>query len=62
MLVRMRLDKVYKRYAAVAELVDAADLGSSESIVICKKPQNSNLYPTSKIVTEVLSRLLRADN
>jgi len=48
------MDKGLKSCAAVAELVDAPDLGSRESIVILKKPQNSNLYPTLKIVTALL--------
>lgn len=48
------MDKGLKSFAAVAELVDASDLGYGDSIVITKKPQNSNLYPTLKIVTEVL--------
>ena len=48
------MDKGLKSFAAVTELVDVPDLGSSDSIVITKKPQTSNLYPTLKIVTGLL--------
>jgi hypothetical protein len=48
------MDKGLKSFAAVVKLVDTPDLGTGDSIVITKKPQNSNLYPTLKIVTEVL--------
>lgn len=48
------MDKGLKSFAAVEKLVDSPDLGSGDSIVITKKPQNSNLYLTLKIVTEVL--------
>jgi hypothetical protein len=48
------MDKGLKSCAAVVKLVDTPDLGTGDSIVITKKPQNSNLYPTLKIVTEVL--------
>ena len=40
------MDKGYNINAAVEKLVDSPDLGSKESIVIFKKPQSSNLYPT----------------
>ena len=48
------MDKGYNINAAVVELVDTPDLGSKESIVIFKKPQNSNLYPASEIVSAFL--------
>lgn len=48
------MDKGLKSYAVVVELVDTPDLGSNESIVIIKKPQSSNPYLSSKIVSAVL--------
>jgi len=52
--VKASMDKGLKSCAAVTELVDVPDLGSRESIVMTIKPQNSNLYPTSEIVSALL--------